>query len=34
MKDNGCTRNAKTSEIIVLCLFEKDENDKGGETSS
>jgi pentatricopeptide repeat domain-containing protein 1 len=28
MKDNGCTPNAKTYEIIILCLFEKDENDK------
>jgi pentatricopeptide repeat protein len=31
MKDNGCTPNAKTYEIIILCLFEKDENDKAKE---
>jgi pentatricopeptide repeat domain-containing protein 1 len=28
MEDNGCIPNAKTYEIIILSLFEKDENDK------
>ena len=27
MEDNGCIPNAKTYEIIILSLFEKDEND-------
>jgi pentatricopeptide repeat protein len=28
MEDDGCIPNAKTYEIIILSLFEKDENDK------
>jgi pentatricopeptide repeat protein len=27
-EDNGCLPNAKPYEIIILSLFEKDENDK------
>jgi pentatricopeptide repeat protein len=28
MKDNCCIPNAATYEIIIRCLFDKDENDK------
>lgn len=31
MKDNGCIPDAQTYEIMILSLFEKDENDKTDE---